>query len=942
MMIQSTTVLGFDGYRNASKEGGAMKQTILECEPNQVVIHINNPSHGRRWARCTPEQLCDTIQTNHYVYEVLHKFPLKVYFDVDQYGTIGTLEEYKALIQEYFPNAQMAISGSITETKISYHIVLTNYVMQTIEDMQVVKSIVQDMYERNSSFDKAVYHLNRNMKCVNQSKTDGRIQEIIEDVDISHHLITSFHTIDAMSIDTLPMDIITKSMVIRSTEVFNLGSLPKCTMPLPKDVDISNITPIEILQLLPNTPDCVFDYRHLVARYCHTYSVSMSEFLQWVVHRSEDDTGDIDRRVIKWTAHWNNLSKFPPVAFERILYVLRYFYPTIGKDFNLLSFQNTFNLPNEHICKVDTLTPDAFHYPSQAILLNTGMGSGKTTQTIQYLNNSCPSFLWITSNIALASGTLTRFQQCGIKDISYYKTFTKKTKPQMNTVAKLIICLNSLHYVDKCNTPYVVIDEIETLLNKFEGSFIKNKSQIWNIFIRLLTRASKIILLDAFITTKTITLLKSLGISYTIVERIIEPSTRTIEYMTAPKQMLNDLINKVDEGHKTFIYYPFKTDSKETATHKHMSVDTLVRIIQSRTGKKGIGYHSDADDKIKKTLKDVNDTWDKYDFVVSNNVITCGVSYENTDYSYIYMFIASFNLPRDMVQFSYRIRNLSANKIHVCFIPSYNPSVWESDCGAMNDPIYTRLYKNIITEYKAPAQDTFKFLCVKAKYIQCMNTEVLDKSLNAQMTKLINTHLLAIKWEDIPSVDFYQAETLRELCTTANASLKDKYMLTKYYFRKQFIDPDTNDDMLAELWDSRCSFFLQKMKRVLSNPTNIFKKLQIYNRLEELFPTTVDDLKTTADINELIFQKFTFRSTNKHSCSKKVLKDIYNTYFGQRIITAIYNKDTKNTKYNINPIYNEYYAFCLEQLRINYTDMEAMDDADTPHDDKEYEDADDL
>jgi hypothetical protein len=50
-----------------------------------------------------------------------------------------------------------------------------------------------------------------------------------------------------------------------------------------------------------------------------------------------------------------------------------------------------------------------------------------------------------------------------------------------------------LHYLNKKVTDVIVIDEIETLLDKFLGDFIENKADIWNQFVRLIINAKKVI-----------------------------------------------------------------------------------------------------------------------------------------------------------------------------------------------------------------------------------------------------------------------------------------------------------------------------------------------------------------------------------------------------------------------------------------------------------------
>ena len=76
------------------------------------------------------------IQSNRGLYEVLESYPKKLYFDVDfedppddfcQESFLNMLTIY---IQEYYPNAQFSMSGSVTKTKASFHLVATNYIIK--------------------------------------------------------------------------------------------------------------------------------------------------------------------------------------------------------------------------------------------------------------------------------------------------------------------------------------------------------------------------------------------------------------------------------------------------------------------------------------------------------------------------------------------------------------------------------------------------------------------------------------------------------------------------------------------------------------------------------------------------------------------------------------------------------------------------------------------
>jgi hypothetical protein len=59
----------------------------------------------------------------------------------------------------------------------------------------------------------------------------------------------------------------------------------------------------------------------------------------------------------------------------------------------------------------------------------------------------------------------------------------KPEKSEMYKVDKLLICLNSLHYLKGKDYDCIVIDEIETFLNQwFNNDTVKNKRECWHIF----------------------------------------------------------------------------------------------------------------------------------------------------------------------------------------------------------------------------------------------------------------------------------------------------------------------------------------------------------------------------------------------------------------------------------------------------------------------------
>ena len=97
----------------------------------------------------------------------------------------------------------------------------------------------------------------------------------------------------------------------------------------------------------------------------------------------------------------------------------------------------------------------------------------------------------MTPNVALAQNTHHRMTEnkincCYYKDTEIFKSSHDKSK--MNNYENLIICINSLHYLnpDKKQYKYVVIDEIETLLIKWHNNNTFNEKQILNLTVGII------------------------------------------------------------------------------------------------------------------------------------------------------------------------------------------------------------------------------------------------------------------------------------------------------------------------------------------------------------------------------------------------------------------------------------------------------------------------
>ena len=102
---------------------------------------------------------------------------------------------------------------------------------------------------------------------------------------------------------------------------------------------------------------------------------------------------------------------------------------------------------------------DRFNTDAKVIVLNIGMGGGKTTQTIEYLSTQ-KSLLWITPNQALSYDTHTRI--CESENMQL-------ARPEINRLKEYVSFLQQ-----KLRNPQ---DETNTELEAYKRDIIRSEKK---------------------------------------------------------------------------------------------------------------------------------------------------------------------------------------------------------------------------------------------------------------------------------------------------------------------------------------------------------------------------------------------------------------------------------------------------------------------------------
>ena len=953
MVIQDKKVWGILWYRNDTPSG-AMKQTVANCGKDEIVVHSHTNNHPRLYAHITPSKMLTLVEKNRGIYEILSHYPKKVHFDVDckrkdmgeekfkKYHTYGLdlLDRCCEIITEHFPNADFANSGSMTDDAISFHITLTNYVIQNKEQLAMLKQIVNSMKEKEETFDTKIYTDNRQMKAVNQTKpNDTRVQSILKNTNIKDHLITCFFNENPLPFPEPKEEVLEKIKVEQAKKSINiLNDYPKLSSiemtdakkHILEEYELEQMTPSQMLQLMPLTKEFPHSHTWRMCRFAYYNNIPIEEFIAWYRQKHDDQES-----INKYTQiHYPNAHKYAEPSIQQIQKLLIYYYPKLVKDIHYRRFTDTFELPDK-IHKVDTISQQLYNI-DKCVIFNVGMGGGKTHQTIEYLSSE-PSFCWVCPNRALAHNTEKRLVDAlAHSDVAHYERFTKKEKDDgcFNNINRLIIVANSLHYIKQKTYNTIVIDEIETMLDKWEGSFINNnghKLASWNAFINIFRNAKKIILLDAFITTKTISFLESIGVAdYTIIERKIEPVTRNIHYYSSWDIMVKMIMEDLKAEKKVFIFYPYKD-----GTDKYLSMVSFANMLELSCNVKGSFYNADVDDKKKEDVKDVNFSWCNKNFIITNNMITCGVNYDTDEpseqFDKKYIFVASMNSPRDIIQVSYRARALKDNVINVCFLGRMlQNNIWEDDTKTvMGDcPIYKSLYNKILIEKKSPLRKTFTFFANKAHYIQHTEKkcEVTD-AITQEIQDLQKKYNIDFDFTQVENIDHSYAEVINQKSIIHEATMYEKVMLKKYHFLANFTEAshslifEEDTTFTSFLWNNNLIKFVDKIFENADKKESIFKTLQDTYGWDTIFPLKVDlKMKITDTIKQQFFKEFQYKFCSMKSHLPHLLTITYNGYFGKDIIQRSYqgSGDKKNVVYSIDhSIITPMYKFCMDN-RFNF------------------------
>lgn len=674
---------------NASENGGAQNKVLSEREPNQITIH-SAAQYGRIWTNVTPIQLLTLIHHDINLMEVISLYPHKVYFDVDKKPDDTPADVYLSKIlssiNNIFPDADIAVSGSITSEKLSYHICLHNYLIQDEVEKEKLKQIAGWLYDNVSEgFDKSVYSRNRNMKTLNQSKPPTpqkplrRVQRILQNSTTTKHFITCFFPEDFHTLENTAFEFTEATIAPKRTHTqriissVNISTIPEITE------EEKACFEVKVLELWkPSRYDSRVDWLNLgILIKCLNLNISVWKYI------SKNSTKYIENDDSFITA-WN--------SFDREEFTIGTALHFAKKDNEarldeLLKTRSSINLDEEPI-KVETIKFESrylldmqrklddattlaeninkfFEDPSLKTLnIKSPYDTGKTQLIKAILNKqtNVKQILWLSYRQTLTTDveqTMGEFKFKSYLDGAYD---AERLIVQVESLGKLFHFANIGKRMKKVPSyDMVIIDEAESVLRQYHSTatFKGLSFDTFNLMVHIIRsslKTGKLITLDGAMSNRTYNFIETFGASINLVNNI-NFNTKTLLIRTNTEQFIKDALDDLADGQKLVVPTMSSQCGQEIEARIRKQFGDTKRILF---------YYSKTNDADKRDIAKIYELWMQADVVIFTPTIEAGVNFDMPHFDKIYGFINSGSCTQEaFFQMLARVRKIECDNIEL-------------------------------------------------------------------------------------------------------------------------------------------------------------------------------------------------------------------------------------------------------------------------------------
>lgn len=517
-----------------------------------------------------------------------------------------------------------------------------------------------------------------------------------------------------------------------------------------------------------------------------------------------------------WIVMYNtiHLAGNNKVTRQHIIRLLERFYPDIRKEYlTRVYLDNTDVTPSKDIGRQflqhDDISKNLVTY------LATPMGSGKTNAVCDWIKRRrWESMVIINVRVSLAQNIVGRLPATFVhyNNMSMLKSkYPYEDPPDRRTLKRvatplcdhLVTTPNSLHYVGDRRYDVVIIDEIEMFHTAFisgdthKGKLIEN----FNTLCRLLTSATKIILMDALPSNVTFRFLKQLGITD------IEVVGSTFQYHVTPiyrydfESFLNHMVRKLRDNKKIYVFWPYKTQSTSKEVDMKRMTQNQLHDYLEKCCERSIDayiYNSDTCKQIGtlESLRNATESWRDKQLIIVNQSVTIGVNFELPDcFDSVFIADALFVNLRELCQTSRRIRHLTSNEMFYTRIGGQSKCAYDISAMAQHKVLET--YVRDVVNERLVRDDAVLVDMFRRNFMNFETGTIILSTLIEQTIAVDTTY----DWDCIEPLTDDEFITYERRCMSGIETLDDILRVAKYRIQHQFHYLQYDDQ--EEIWKQR-------------------------------------------------------------------------------------------------------------------------------------------
>ena len=418
---------------------------------------------------------------------------------------------------------------------------------------------------------------------------------------------------------------------------------------------------------------------------------------------------------------------------------------------------------------------------------------------------------------------------------------------------KVIVQVQSLHRcVASEPRDLLLLDEVESILanltpNKtHRGKYMDNMSA----FERLVRNAKRVIVLDAFLTDRTMEMLKTLRGDAVLVINPTIPYKRTATFVNE-SGLYEAIHTKLKEGKRLVAVWGARVKANTFHSALPASVSNVL-------------YTSESDAKIKeRDLADVNTHWADKQLVGYTASITVGINYNGPSFDEAVVYGTGWSMvARDYAQAIHRARKLKNNHLTVYLNPHPSPCALEAGLNEQEAQfqVQNERVKKFLTDLELPMMDFTtlpgwihrvlmwnynEIIISKKHFSECMKGYLALSGVSWEEQSILDTTPVKsskqqhISVADVDTIDYDTAQTYarsRQVLTDTQ-----RYELEKYYMIQKVVQVD------QFIWDA----WLDNRKQVERSwsvfnlePTDL-----ILEKVIDLVPKDAERLKVFQDLH---------------------------------------------------------------------------------------------